>query len=366
MLAPGGSARSRRWSTSGSPTSFPITSPTTRRASSIYTHDMLEPVRARRSRGAPRSRISICMDGPQDGALSLPELMAAELAPPPDPWDETAIAHLSYTSGTTGKPKGACLAHEPTVRAARCIAERLRSRRRRLLRPDRPVELLPAGRQPAAAARHGRERQRHGPLDADDRLGCDRRARRDLLVGNPTLLEEVLTESRTRGAKPGQLRFGLSGGGPVPPTLKIAWRDELRLAAGRELRPERARRLRGARLPELEPDDAKIAADRPAAARQGGPHRRQPTTEPLPLGTVGEIVLRGGFMAGYWGKPDKTAEATRGGWLRTGDLGLIDGDGFVTNARPPLRTDRGRWHRLVSARRRGGAVPRSRACARRH
>ena len=41
-------------------------------------------------------------------------------------------------------------------------------------------------------------------------------------------------------------------------------------------------------------------------------------------------MLRGGFMWGYWGKPDKTQEATRGGWLRTGDLGVIDQDGFIT------------------------------------
>ena len=52
--------------------------------------------------------------------------------------------------------------------------------------------------------------------------------------------------------------------------------------------------------------------------------------QPLPVGEVGDIVLRGGFMWGYWGNPSKTEEATRGGWLRTGDLGVIDHDGFIT------------------------------------
>jgi acyl-CoA synthetase (AMP-forming)/AMP-acid ligase II len=51
---------------------------------------------------------------------------------------------------------------------------------------------------------------------------------------------------------------------------------------------------------------------------------------PLPHGRIGEIELRGGFMAGYWGKPEKTAETIGTGWLRTGDLGLIDRDGFIT------------------------------------
>ena len=51
---------------------------------------------------------------------------------------------------------------------------------------------------------------------------------------------------------------------------------------------------------------------------------------PLPPGRIGEIELRGGFMTGYWGKPDKTAETIGSGWLRSGDLGMIDHDGFIT------------------------------------
>ena len=51
----------------------------------------------------------------------------------------------------------------------------------------------------------------------------------------------------------------------------------------------------------------------------------------LPVGDVGEVVVRGDVvMAGYWNEPDATAEALRGGWLHTGDVGSFDADGYLT------------------------------------
>src|SRR3984893_14718072 len=195
----------------------------------IYTHDMAEAVR-RAAESSGSVRHLICMDGPQDRALSLPELMAARLPAPPDPGDETAIAHLAYTSGTTGKPKGACLAHEPTVRAARCIAERLR-----LTKNDESfgptalsssyqlvANLLPPLSRGAGVHVMGKWNQAAG-WDALDRTDAT------LLVANPTLLGQVLIESRSRGRLPGRLRAGLSGGGPGPPKLAPAWRGWLRM-----------------------------------------------------------------------------------------------------------------------------------------
>lgn len=295
----------------------------------IYTHDIGAPVRAAAAQ-VPSVKHLVCMDGPQEGAHSLPDLLKAAFPAPADPWDENAIAHLSYTSGTTGQPKGACLCHEPTVRASRCIAERLRMRRDDVSFGPTALSssyqlvgnLLPPLAVGATINVMGRWTQTSG-FDALDATGAT------MLVGNPPLLEEVLTESRARGRAPGKLRFVLSGGGPVPPTLRMAWRDELKIPLVESYGQSELGGFVALGFPELETANDKLLRIGPALpdkeVRVFGPDDK-----PLAPGEVGDIVLRGGFMAGYWGRPEKTAEATRGGWLRTGDLGVLDADGYLT------------------------------------
>ncbi len=55
------------------------------------------------------------------------------------------------------------------------------------------------------------------------------------------------------------------------------------------------------------------------------------TGEPLPVGEQGEIVVRGpGNFLGYWNKPEATAQTLRNGWVHTGDMGRLDAEGYLT------------------------------------
>jgi acyl-CoA synthetase (AMP-forming)/AMP-acid ligase II len=294
----------------------------------IYTHDLGEQV-GRAAAAVPGIRSLVCMDGPQPGAESLPALLAAGFPAPPDPGDEDAIAHLSYTSGTTGKPKGACLCHEPTMRATHCIAERLRIDSHDVSYGPTALSssyqlvanLLPPLHRGATINVMGRWTQETG-FDAIERTGAT------LLVGNPTLLGEILSEAGKRGRTPGRLRLGLSGGGPVPPQLKRAWRDELRLPLVESYGQSELGGFFALGEPVLPADSALAAVGRPLPDKEV--RILDAEGRECARGQVGEVCLRGGFMRGYWGKPDKTAEALRGGWLHSGDAGVMDADGLLT------------------------------------
>jgi len=294
----------------------------------IYTHDMAEPVK-RAAAGVKTVRALVCMDGPQPGAESLPALLDAKLPPPPDPADEDAIAHLSYTSGTTGKPKGACLAHEPTMRAANCIAERLRITGEDMSFGPTALSssyqlvgnLLPPLHRGATVNVMGRWTQQTG-WDALDKTAST------ILVANPTLLTELLLESRNRGRIPSRLRLTVSGGAPVPPTLKRALRDEWTLPLAESYGQSELGGFMALGDAFVVSDEKFGAAGRPLPDKEV--RILDADGAECPVGEVGEVCLRGGFMKGYWGKPDKTAEALRGGWLHSGDAGSMDSDGYIT------------------------------------
>ena len=159
-----------------------------------------------------------------------------------------------------------------------------------------------------------------------------------MFVGNPTVLGDILAESRTRGRVPGRLRFGMSGGGPVPPTLKGAWRDELGLPLVESYGQSELGGFVALGFPVVEADDRRFAAvGLPLPDKEVRILDRDGRI--LPIGQIGEVGIRGGYMHGYWGLPEKTREALRGGWLHTGDAGLVSSEGYVTM--------RGRFSELI-------------------
>ncbi|MFQ5915114.1 MAG: class I adenylate-forming enzyme family protein [Nitrospinota bacterium] len=272
----------------------------------------------------------VCFDGPGEGvkgALSLQELLVAAKPVRKDVADAEPC-HLSYTSGSTGPPTGAVLAHEPTATATSCIAERLR------LRQDE-VTLGPTG---LSSSYHlvanflpGMTRgctvgimSSFHPAEAW-RIIHERGA--SVFVANPLILTDLFNEWRDRMLDKGKLRITVSGGGPVPPDLKRAYQERMKVPLVESYGQSE---LGGfVALGDPEPYSGKhfAAIGRPLPDKEviiGDEKDRE-----LPTGQVGEILLRRGFMWGYWRRVDATRKTLKNGWLHTGDVGKMDEDGFV-------------------------------------
>ncbi len=293
----------------------------------IYTGDHHETIeRHRRNLGSVRHYV--CLDGAREGSMGWGDLLEGASPPPPDRAAEDDVAHLSYTSGTSGNPKGACLAHEPTMRATRCIAERLRVDASDItLGPTAlsssyhlVANLLPGLHRGATVCVMSKWEPEKGWVSLEE-LGAT------ILAANPTILRDVLDESRQRGRAPARLRLGVSGGAPVPPELKLAWRDELGLTLAESYGQSELGGFVGLGSPDPVRDEKVLACGRPLPDKEV--RILDDEGREVPLGTIGEICLRGGFMAGYWRLPEKTAETLRAGWLHTGDVGYMDADQFV-------------------------------------
>ncbi|NGN63133.1 long-chain fatty acid--CoA ligase [Streptomyces sp. A7024] len=124
-----------------------------------------------------------------------------------------------------------------------------------------------------------------------------------------------------------QLRYVNSGAAPLPPDTRAEW----------ERRVPSSRILEGYGCTE---SGSVVSATHPDAIRPGSVGRALPGYEveirdddgelPVPAGTDGEIWVRSaGVMAGYWNAPVLTSETLRDGWLRTGDMGRVDADGYL-------------------------------------
>jgi fatty-acyl-CoA synthase len=245
---------------------------------------------------------------------------------------------LLYTSGTTGRPKGALLPHRKTLANAR-NAELFFG----LVPADRVLVVLPLFHSfglkilalPTLHSGGSVRLQAH--FDAAEIWRTVAREQITFFGGVPTMfraLLEALESPEAQDLDLGSLRFLFGAGAAVPVELIRGFeRHGLVLKQG-------FGQTETSILCCLDARDAVRKAGsvgRPVAhaevrcVRTEGIEAAPAQWQDVAPGETGEIVVRGPLtMIGYWQRPEATAEVLRGGWLRTGDLATVDAEGFYT------------------------------------
>lgn len=235
--------------------------------------------------------------------------------------------YLSYTSGTTGAPKGAILRSGPVTLGTSCIADRLGITRDDVFLATTPTASsfqLVAAFLPAVHA--GATIGLMAGRSTDEIWGIARERRATVLVAYPLTLSDIVhAPQATEAGVP--FRIALSGGSPLAPRVKREYRDRL----GIPLLESYGQSELGGFMALGGRDDGERSLagyvgrplpDRPAYV--AGPDGAE-----LPAGSVGEVVVPWGYFDSYANKPIETTTALAGGILHCGDLGVADGDGYL-------------------------------------
>ena len=243
----------------------------------------------------------------------------------------TETALLMYTSGTTGQPKGALLTHKNLLHAARTVAAW-----HGLTPGDRVLSSLPLYHI------NGQCIATLSPFVSGGSIVAPHRFSASAWWGwvdawQPTWINVVptiiayLLNAAAEGDAPAParpfIRFARSASAPLPPDQHRAFEQRFGIGV-----IEAMGMTECASVVFCNPQDASQRKYGTPGLPCGVQARvvAVESGEVLPDNATGELQLCGdNVMAGYWNAPDKTAEAlTPDGWLRTGDLGHRDSDGF--------------------------------------
>jgi len=236
------------------------------------------------------------------------------------------LAAICYTSGTTGRSKGAMLNHGNLVANARTLVSLWRFTAADVLIHALPIYhvhgLFVATNVVMAA---GAAMIFRPKFDAAEVLSLLPRA--SVLMGVPTFYTRLLAQPGLDRAAVGGMRLFISGSAPLLAETHSAFQARTGQAilerygmtetGMNSSNPYEGPRVAGTVGPPL-PDVALRITDPDTGA-------------PLSQGEIGMIEVKGpNVFAGYWNMPEKTAAEFRpGGWFITGDLGKIDADGYV-------------------------------------
>ncbi len=240
------------------------------------------------------------------------------------------MMQIQYTSGTTGFPKGACLHHRGVINAARLIVERADFPKGGVWLNSMPMFHIGGGivSEIGTFSRHGTFvlMQQFDPalfleLLESEKVSCS------LIV--PTMILALLNHPDMKTRDVSSFNSILSGAAAVPAALvhraKKEFGVEFAIMFGQT-------ESNGPFIETLTTDPVELQSEtigRPI------PHVEvkivaMDTLETVPVGTVGELWVRGfNTMLGYYGQPVATAATvTEDGWLRTGDLCTMDENGY--------------------------------------
>jgi len=269
------------------------------------------------------------------GAAEYERLAACDPAEPAPRGGED-VAWLFYTSGTTGRPKGAMLTHRNMT--AMSLAHLVD------VDPTAPGDALIH----CAPMSHGSGVlclphvcqagvsviPESGGFDPVEAIGLVNRWGRASFFAAPTMVRRLVEAPDE--LDPSRLRSIVWGGAPmhVADTLRALERFGPRLAQvyGQGETPMTITALSRHDLADREHPHWRERLASAGTVRSVVEVRVvDERDEPLPTGEVGEVVVRGEtVMAGYWRNPEASAEALWGGWLHTGDVGAFDQDGYLT------------------------------------
>ncbi|MBN0046754.1 long-chain fatty acid--CoA ligase [Streptomyces actuosus] len=262
-----------------------------------------------------------------------PEAFAARLAEQ-EPQAGTApaaaddVAVLLYTSGTTGRPKGAALTHA----GLRHNTEVNVAEVQRMTPDDVVVGCLPLfhifGQTCTmnVAVRSGASLTLVPRFDPQTVLDAIARDRATVFEGVPTMYAALLQHPAAADADVSTLRMCISGGASLPVEILHAFEEQFGCMV-----------LEGFGMSETSPVVSFNHPDRPRRPGSVGTPIRDVEVRlvddagrDVAPGEVGELAVRGpNLMKGYWNRPEETAATVPDGWLRTGDLARRDEDGYL-------------------------------------
>jgi fatty-acyl-CoA synthase len=241
--------------------------------------------------------------------------------------------NIQYTSGTTGRPKGATLTHHNILNNAYFVGRALRySHRDRVCLPVPFYHCFGMVLGSLACVAHGAcmvvPSEGFDPRAVLEAVHAERCTS---LYGVPTMFVALLEHPRFDAYDVSSLRTGVMAGAPCPIEL-------MRQVVSRLHMPEVAI---GYGMTEVSPIATFTAADDPLDRRVGSvgrvfPHVEAKVIDPanaavVPRNVAGEFCSRGyGVMRGYWDDEAATRAAIdEAGWMHSGDLATMDDDGYV-------------------------------------